>query len=114
MGGGHLPGVVVDTPASRVPAEGSVVAVVDAARVVAEGIEAVDRAACDGRPSSALPWGIGTAHTTCPPTRLTRLLAGELPQVELLQREVHEDGALLDGVAGSGEPIQVWAASRKT
>lgn len=43
--GGHLPGVVVDAPASLVPAERGVVSIVHAARVVAQRVEAVDGAA---------------------------------------------------------------------
>lgn len=43
---------------------------------------------------------------------LTCLLTSKLLQVELLERELHKDRALLYGIAGSREPIQVWAGHR--
>lgn len=50
------PRVVVDMPTSLAPAQGCVVAVVDTARVVAEGVQLVHRASCgvgvDGTPPS--------------------------------------------------------------
>lgn len=38
------PGVIVDMPTSLAPAQGCVVAIVDTTRVVAKGIQLVDRA----------------------------------------------------------------------
>jgi hypothetical protein len=40
------PGVIVDMPTSLAPAQGCVVAIVDTTRVVAKGIQLVDRASC--------------------------------------------------------------------
>lgn len=48
-GTGVSPGVIVDTPAGLAAAQCCVVAVVDAARVVAEGVQLVDGASCGVR-----------------------------------------------------------------
>lgn len=41
-----LPGVIVDMPTSLAPAQSCIVAIVDTTRVVAKGIQLVDRASC--------------------------------------------------------------------
>lgn len=86
-------------------------AVVDAARVVAQGVQLIDRASCG---AEAVGAGRGWAPARLPfccsqglPTRLTGFVAGKIPQTQALQREVHTYRTFLDGASGGGKPIKI-------
>lgn len=94
------PRVIVDMPTSLAPTQSCVVAVVDAARVVAEGIQLIDRASWGfgGQRTAELHRARAQAHTpspsgelfrSLPPSRLTSFVTGKVSQAQSLQREIH-------------------------
>lgn len=106
------PRVVVDVPPGLAPAQGCVVATVDAARVVAEGVQLVHGASCGAgavepsqRRRSPRPL---TSRPSGPPS-LTSSVTGKVPEAQPLQREVDTHRAFLDGASGGGKPIQICA-----
>lgn len=61
------PRVIVDMPASLAPAQGCVVAVVDAARVVAKGVQLIDGASCGSESPNSTVTAVPTP--TLPPSQ---------------------------------------------